>query len=65
MTHLCKMMLDTLADIGLLLSFTPNARMQKIGDSYLHGSLRMVNAARRQTYDTVETIAAKRTSHDC
>jgi hypothetical protein len=31
MTHLRKMMLDTLADISLLLSFTPNTWMQRIG----------------------------------
>ena len=31
MTHLRKLMLDILADISLLLSFTPNARMQRIG----------------------------------
>jgi len=57
-------MLETLADISLLLSFTPSARMLRIG-LYLPVSFRAGNAARRQTYDTVETIAAKRTSHDC
>lgn len=30
MAHVRKMMLDTLADINLLLSFTPTARMQRI-----------------------------------
>ena len=64
MTHLRKLMPAILAVISLLLSFTPNARMQKIGSSS-HRSLRMVNAARRQTYDTIETKAAKRMSRDC
>jgi len=31
MTHLRRLMLDTLADISLLLSCTPNAWMQRIG----------------------------------
>ena len=44
MTQRCKMMFDTLAHISLLLSFTPNTRMQIIV-SLSHGSLRMVNAA--------------------
>jgi hypothetical protein len=63
MIRMRKLMLDTLADISLLLSFTPNTRMHRIGS--FHGSLKLVNAFRRPIYDTVETIAAKRTPNDC
>ena len=64
MTHLRKMMPDTLADISLLLSFTPNLRMQRI-ESLSAWIVKTGECSPSPNYDTVETIAAKRMSHDC